>query len=256
MHFAAYALVPESMEKPELYFGNNLLGGINLAEAMLRAEVGSIVFSSTCATYGEPEAVPITEEEKQRPTNPYGESKLAFERVLEWSVRLQGMRAVFLRYFNACGATRTHGEDHDPETHLIPRLCRHLMGELPGFSVFGTDHPTPDGTAVRDYVHVTDLAHAHALALESIEAGRSDAINLGTGNGASVRQILDTAAEVTGVVPDATDAPRREGDPPRLVASNDRAKERLGWSPENSALQEIIRSAWEWHRAHPRGYDD
>ena len=256
VHFAALSLVGESMREPLKYFRENLSGAWCLLEGMHRAGVGKIVFSSTAAVYGEPPVDVIVEQTATRPVNPYGQSKLFIEELISEQARATGIGAIALRYFNACGATDGLGEDHDPETHLIPRLCRHLMGELPGFSVFGTDHPTPDGTAVRDYVHVTDLAHAHALALESIEAGRSDAINLGTGNGASVRQILDTAAEVTGVVPDATDAPRREGDPPRLVASNDRAKERLGWSPENSALQEIIRSAWEWHRAHPRGYDD
>jgi UDP-glucose 4-epimerase len=253
MHFAAYALVPESMTKPEMYFGNNVVGGINLAEAMLTAGVKSIVFSSTCATYGQPETVPITENMPQRPENPYGESKLAFEKVLNWYHDLHGFKAVYLRYFNACGATENYGEDHDPETHLIPLILQVAQGKRDKIIIFGDDYETPDGTCLRDYIHILDLAQAHMLALTSAHSGP---FNLGTGNGFSVKQVIDAAREVTGHALPAKIAMRRAGDPPRLVASSQKARELLGWQPKYMDLKKIISSAWNWHQKHPNGYED
>jgi UDP-glucose 4-epimerase len=253
MHFAAYALVGESMAQPERYFRNNVMGGLNLLEGMLAADVGRIVFSSTCATYGQPETVPITEDEPQRPANPYGESKLAFERVLEWAHRVHGIQAVFLRYFNASGATARFGEDHAPETHLIPIVLAAALGKRAAVSIFGDDYDTPDGTCLRDYIHIVDLADAHRLALES---GKSGAFNLGTGNGYSVRDVIDTARRVTGRPIAVQVAPRRGGDPARLVAGADKARRELGWQPRFNDLEQIVASAWRWHSAHPDGYGD
>lgn len=251
MHFAAYALVPESMAQPEIYFRNNVTGGINLAEAMLKTGVGHIVFSSTCATYGEPETIPITESLPQRPTNPYGESKLTFEKILGWYQRLHGIRAVFLRYFNACGATRKFGEDHDPETHLIPIVLQAALGRRAKVMIYGNDYDTPDGTCLRDYVHIVDLCQAHMLALKAEVSGP---FNLGNGNGYSVKEVLDAARVVTGRPIAAEIAPRRPGDPARLIAGAEKAFQQLGWRPEYTDLKAIIRSAWEWHQAHPGGY--
>jgi UDP-glucose 4-epimerase len=251
MHFAAYALVGESMARPEMYFANNVVGGSHLAEAMLGAGVEKIVFSSTCATYGLPERVPIPETAPQRPTNPYGESKLMLERILDWYARRRGMKTVFLRYFNACGATAKFGEDHDPETHLIPLILQVTLGQRDKARIFGTDYDTPDGTCIRDYIHIVDLAEAHILALRPDVAG---VFNVGTGRGYSVREVVEMAREVTGRrIPEAA-APRRPGDPPCLVASNARARKVLGWRPRYSDLRTIVQSALNWHRAHPRGY--
>lgn len=251
MHFAAYALVPESMEKPELYFRNNMDGGINLSEAMLKAGVGRIVFSSTCATYGQPRNVPITEDEPQKPENPYGESKLQFEKVLDWYRRLYGMKAIYLRYFNACGATEKFGEDHDPETHIIPIVLQAALGRRESVKIFGDDYDTPDGTCVRDYIHIADLAQAHILALETAHDGP---YNLGNGSGYSVKQVVDAAREVTGLDVPAVRAGRRPGDPPRLIAGAAKARQVLGWNPQYPDLRDIIESAWRWHKAHPDGY--
>jgi UDP-glucose 4-epimerase len=251
MHFAAYALVGESMEQPEMYFGNNLVGGIHLAEAMLCADVRRIVFSSTCATYGQPARVPITESESQRPTNPYGESKLMLERVLNWHHERHGMQTVFLRYFNAAGATERFGEDHDPESHIIPIVLQVALGKRDKATIFGDDYDTPDGTCLRDYVHIVDLAQAHILALES---GISGAFNLGNGNGNSVREVIETAREVTGHRIPAEIGPRRPGDPARLVAAADKARKELKWRPKYADLRSIVESAWNWHRRHPDGY--
>jgi UDP-glucose 4-epimerase len=251
MHFAAYALVGESMEKPELYFGNNVAGGIHLADAMRQHGVRRIVFSSTCATYGLPERVPITEDESQKPANPYGESKLMCERVLQWYGRLHEFQVVLLRYFNAAGATEKFGEDHEPESHLIPNLLRVALGRQAEVRVFGDDYPTPDGTCIRDYIHIADLARAHMLA---IETGFSGALNLGTGTGFSVREVIDVARAVTGHPIPAVMAPRRPGDPARLVAASDRARAALGWTPKSADLRSIVESAWNWTRRHPHGY--
>jgi UDP-glucose 4-epimerase len=251
MHFAAYALVGESMVKPEMYFENNLMGALNLADGMLRAGVGRIVFSSTCATYGQPDKVPIDESTLQQPQNPYGESKLAFEKALIWYERIHGLKPVFLRYFNACGATRKYGEDHDPETHLIPLVLQVALGRREKVSIFGDDYETPDGTCLRDYVHIIDLAQAHILALTTPHSG---AFNLGNGTGYSVKQVIDVARAVTGHPLPAEVVPRRPGDPARLIASPDRARVELGWKPRFDDLGAIVQSAWDWHVAHPRGY--
>jgi UDP-glucose 4-epimerase len=251
MHFAAYALVGESMRDPGMYFTNNVTGGVNLVEAMVKAGVPKIVFSSTCATYGYPERVPITEDTPQRPVNPYGESKLMFEKVLAWYRQIQGIQPVFLRYFNASGATRKFGEDHDPETHLIPNVIKVAQGKQPSVNIFGTDYKTPDGTCIRDYIHIVDLGRAHILALTGKHEG---AFNLGTGNGFSVREVIDVVREVTGHPIPVEVAPRRPGDPDRLVASAERAKSVLGWVPVFSDLRSIVESAWAWHQAHPDGY--
>lgn len=253
MHFAAYALVPESMSSPEMYFENNLQGGINLASAMLQADVGRIVFSSTCATYGQPETVPISESEPQAPTNPYGESKLCFEKVLNWYREIYGMQAVYLRYFNACGATEKFGEDHDPETHIIPIVLQVALGQRDNVMMYGDDYDTPDGTCVRDYIHIVDLAQAHILAVTSDASGP---FNLGNGTGYSVKDIVETARRVTDHAIPAEVAERRAGDPARLVADASRARDVLGWSPAYPELESIISSAWNWHVAHPEGYGD
>ena len=251
MHFAAYALVGESSADPGKYFRNNDAGGINLADAMQACGVKRIVFSSTCATYGQPEAMPITEETPQRPTNPYGQSKLIYEQMLGWYAKIHGFRPVFLRYFNACGATEKYGEDHEPETHLIPNVLKVALGQAPAVPVFGTDYDTPDGTCIRDYIHIVDLARAHILALEKDVAGP---FNLGTGTGFSVQQVIETCRAVTGHPIPAAVSPRRPGDPAGLVAGADKAKDVLGWKPRYPDLKTIVQHAWNWHRAHPRGY--
>jgi len=253
MHFAAFALVPESMVRPEIYFRNNVVGGINLAEAMLICGVSKIVFSSTCATYGEPDRVPITEEDSQRPTNPYGESKLMIEHTLKWYREIYGFKPVFLRYFNACGATETYGEDHDPETHIIPIVLQVAQGKREKVMMYGDDYDTPDGTCVRDYIHIVDLADAHIRALSQDVTG---AFNLGTGNGNSVREIVEAAREITGHSIPAEVAPRRPGDPAALVASAEKARTVLGWEPKLGDIRTIVESAWRWHQAHPDGYCD
>jgi len=251
MHFAAYALVPESMESPQMYFRNNIVGGINLAEAMLAHGVRKIVFSSTCATYGQPDRVPRTEDMPQRPANPYGDSKLAFEKVLGWYEKLKGFEPVCLRYFNACGATEKFGEDHEPETHIIPIVLQVALGKREFVSIYGDDYDTPDGTCLRDYIHIVDLARAHMLALTS---GKTGAFNLGTGTGRSVKEIVESARRVTGRKIPAVVAPRRPGDPARLVASAEKAERELGWKAVHTELDEIVASAWRWHRQHPNGY--
>lgn len=251
MHFAAYALVGESMEKPELYVGNNVVGGINLLEAMRVAGVRRIVFSSTCAVYGIPARVPITEDLPKSPANPYGESKLIFEKILSWYGVCHGFQPVALRYFNAAGATETFGEDHEPETHLIPNVLRVALGRSGRVRIFGDDYATPDGTCVRDYIHIRDLAQAHILAVES---GKTGAFNLGNGNGYSVNEVVAMAREVTGHPIPAAVAERRPGDPDRLVADARLAARELGWKPEYPGLKDMVQSAWAWAQRHPRGY--
>jgi UDP-glucose 4-epimerase len=251
LHFAAYALVGESMQHPDLYWTNNVGGGINLINAAVRHHVKRFIFSSSCATYGYPENLPITEETPQRPVNPYGESKLILEQMLNWMSRQQGLETVFLRYFNACGADGGLGEDHTPETHLIPNVLKTALGQHDAVHLFGTDFPTPDGTCVRDYIHVKDLAQAHLLALESNQTG---AFNLGTGTGCSVREVIEMARTVTGRPIPVIESPRRAGDPAELVASADKAMQRLGWTPIYSDLETILSDAWKWHRKHPDGY--
>ena len=251
VHFAAYALVGESMQDPMLYFSNNLGGGLHLLDAMLHAGVRKIIFSSTCATYGQPATMPMTEAMPQRPTNPYGESKLMFETALRWAQERHGLQPVFLRYFNAAGATAKHGEDHDPETHLIPNALDVALGQAPAVPVYGDDYDTPDGTCIRDYVHIVDLARAHILALGKDVAGP---FNLGTGTGFSVKQVVATCRAATGHPIPVALSPRRPGDPACLVAGAARAREILGWNPQYADLPTIVRHAWNWHRAHPRGY--
>lgn len=251
LHFAAFALVGESMERPEKYFRNNVIGGIHLAEAMLASDVNKIIFSSTCATYGKPEWVPMTEDLPQRPANPYGESKLMFETVLRWHQQLHGLEPVFLRYFNACGATEKFGEDHTPETHIIPNVLQVALGKKECITVFGDDYDTPDGTCVRDYIHIADLAQAHILALKE---GISGPFNLGNGDGYSVKEIIDAARKVTGHPIPMQVGARRPGDPDKLVAAAQKAKEVLGWKPDYPDIETIIQHAWNWMQSHPDGY--
>lgn len=258
MHFAAFALVGESVRHPAKYYQNNLVCTLNLMEVMRRHHVGRFVFSSTCATYGVPERVPITEDQPQRPINPYGKAKLAVEHVLADYATAYGWGYAALRYFNAAGAsTRADiGEDHDPETHLIPVILQAVLGVRSHVEVFGTDYDTPDGTCVRDYIHVEDLAEAHLLALEHLQPGKELHYNLGMGRGYSVREVIRTVEEVTGKHVAVKEGPRRAGDPPVLVASAEKIQRELGWRPRYTELRPIVESAWHWHRNHPRGYAD
>lgn len=251
MHFAAYALVGESMTDPGIYFANNTTGATNLVDAMVRVGVSRIVFSSTCATYGFPDRIPITEDTPQRPVNPYGEAKLMFEKVLLWYQKIHGIQPVFLRYFNACGATVKFGEDHDPETHIIPNVIKVALRQKQHVSIFGDDYNTPDGTCIRDYIHIVDLGRAHILALTGKATGP---FNLGTGKGFSVREVIDVVRKVTRRDIPEVISPRRPGDPDRLVASALKAKKILKWTPRYSNLNDIVESAWAWHQAHPGGY--
>jgi UDP-arabinose 4-epimerase len=257
MHFAAFAYVGESMTKPQLYFHNNVGNTLTLLDAMLEADVRKIVFSSTCATYGTPDKVPMDETTPQRPINPYGETKLMMERALHWYGQAYGIRSVSLRYFNACGADPDGeaGEEHDPETHLIPLVLAAAAGKLEHVQVFGTDYPTRDGTAIRDYIHVTDLADAHVKAVGYLErGGETIALNLGTGEGQTVRDVVLAAERVTGRKVPRKEVGRRAGDPPALVADARRANEVLGWKPVMSDLDSILRTAWNWHiRSHNVG---
>jgi UDP-glucose 4-epimerase len=247
IHFAAYAYVGESMEKPGKYFENNVHGGVNLLEAMRENGCRNIIFSSTCAVYGLPDIVPITEAEKRAPINPYGESKLMFEGILRWYDQLMGLRFVALRYFNAAGAAFGIGEDHSPETHLIPLTMQAALGKRDCIRIFGTDYDTPDGSCIRDYIHVVDLAEAHIKALEMLKAGGdSAAVNLGTGKGVSVREIIDLVGEAAGKPVPTLEDPRRPGDPALLVAGGDMAERVLGWTPKYG-IRDVIQSAWEWH---------
>lgn len=259
IHFAAFSVVPESMANPLKYFDNNTGGMITLLKAMKDHDIKRIVFSSTAATYGEPKQVPIKETDPQVPTNAYGESKLAMEKIMHWSDVAYGIKFVALRYFNVAGAKvdGSIGEDHSPETHLVPIILQVAAGERDGLKIFGTDYPTKDGTNVRDYVHVVDLADAHILALEYLKAGHdSDAFNLGSSNGFSNREILAAAREVTGQPIPAEDAPRRAGDPSTLIAASDKARSILHWEPKYDDVKEIIKTAWNWKQSHPHGYGD
>lgn len=254
LHFAAYALVGESMGDPLKYFDNNVTGGVNLLKAMMAAGCTRLVFSSSCATYGVPDALPIEEDMPQRPTNPYGQSKLMFEQMANWLAETKGFRPTFLRYFNAAGAVPdlNLGEDHDPETHLIPNVLEVALGKKNAVEVFGDDYPTPDGTCIRDYIHLEDLASAHILALEQEALG---AYNLGTGQGVSVKEVVETCRRVTGHPIPVKVCPRRPGDPPALYASGRKAREGMGWNPIRSDIETIIRDAWAFHQAHPDGLE-
>ena len=254
LHFAAFSLVGESVADPLKYYRNNVGGGTALIAAATAAGTPRFVFSSSAAVYGEPADVPITEAAPTVPVNPYGRTKLAVEWALADAAAVHGTTAVALRYFNACGAAGPLGEDHEPESHLIPRLLRSLLDPAVDFALFGDDYPTPDGTCIRDYVHVLDLAEAHLRALEIAPRPGLTAVNLGTATGSSVREVIETAARVTGRAVAPRVVPRRPGDPARLVASNARARELLGWEPLCSDLARILADAWAWHSAHPRGY--
>ncbi len=258
IHFAAYSLVGESVEKPLKYYENNLCKTRDFLAAMVENGVDKIVFSSTAATYGEPERVPILETDRTEPTNPYGETKLAMEKMFKWTANAYGIRYVSLRYFNASGAHTSGyiGEAHSPESHLIPLILQVPNGQREFISVFGNDYPTPDGTCIRDYIHVTDLAMAHILAVDYLEkGGESDIFNLGNGVGFSVKEVIETARKVTGHPIPAKEVARRAGDPAQLIASSEKAKRVLGWNPRQDSLEEIISTAWKWHQAHPNGFE-
>ena len=258
VHFAAFTYVGESVQQPAKYFQNNLINTLNLIDCLRRHGIGRFVFSSTAATYGMPERMPITEDAPQRPINPYGQSKLTVEAALSAYALAYDWSYAALRYFNASGASKDGkiGEDHKPETHLIPLILQTILGQRPHIEVFGTDYDTPDGTCIRDYIHVDDLAEAHLLALENLAPKKELRYNLGIGKGYSVREVIKTAEEVTGKPVPVKHGPRRPGDPPSLVASSDKIQKELGWKPKYADLRSIIETAWNWHRTHPRGYRD
>jgi UDP-glucose 4-epimerase len=256
LHFAALALVGESVSHPERYYRTNVGGTLNLLEAMVAAKVPRLVFSSTCAVYGEPSEMPISETALPMPSNPYGASKLAVDRMIGDFCHAHGLGAVSLRYFNVAGASGERGEDHDPETHLIPNILRAAIGVNPRVEIFGTDYPTPDGTAIRDYIHIEDLSAAHLLALGGGRPGEHRLFNLGNGNGFSVRDVIEAAREVTGAEIPVHEAPRRPGDPPMLVAAGDLIRAELGWEPHKPALADMIGDAWSFAQSHPTGYSD
>ncbi|MCC9600326.1 UDP-glucose 4-epimerase GalE [Stieleria sp. JC731] len=256
MHFAAFALVNESVNDPALYYRNNVIDAVELLDAMREADVKKIVFSSTTATYGEPDVIPIAETTLQQPINPYGFTKLVFEQALADYAAAYDFGYAALRYFNAAGAhpDGTIGEDHDPETHLIPIVLQVALGQREHITVFGDDYATPDGTCVRDYIHVEDLGRAHLAALERIEPGKGICVNLGTGRGTSVREIIDACREVTGHPIPEVIGQRRAGDPPELIADATLARELLGWVPEYTDVRRMVETAWKWHQSHPQGY--
>jgi UDP-glucose 4-epimerase len=254
LHFAALALVAESVAYPERYYHNNVLGTLNLLDAMRDEGIARLVFSSTCAVYGQPDEVPISEEAPPRPTSPYGASKLAVDGMIHDYCVAHGLGAVSLRYFNVAGAAGDAGEDHEPETHLIPNILRTALGRNPHVEVFGTDYPTPDGTAIRDYIHVEDLSAAHLLALGGTRPGEHRIFNLGNGAGFSVREVIEAAREVTGQEIPVREAPRRPGDPPQLVAASERIRSELGWKPQKPDLTAMVADAWAFAQARPSGY--
>jgi UDP-glucose 4-epimerase len=253
IHFAAHALVGESMTNPGKYFRNNVANGLNLLQATVDAGIKKFVFSSTCATFGIPEVVPMGEDTPQRPVNPYGESKLMFEKMLAWYHQLHGLEFVAFRYFNAAGASLQFGEDHRVETHLIPNILKVALGQKTHCDLFGTDYPTPDGTCIRDYIHIVDLAQAHILALAP---GKQGFFNLGNGEGYSVREVVGMCEKVSGQKIRVEEKPRRPGDPPRLIARADKAIRDLGWKPKYARLEDIVTTAWNWHQKNPLGYQD
>ncbi|MCI0538430.1 MAG: UDP-glucose 4-epimerase GalE, partial [Verrucomicrobiales bacterium] len=253
IHFAASALVGESITDPSKYFRNNVANGLNLLDAALEGRVKKFVFSSTCATYGPPARLPLTEDLPQQPINPYGESKLMFEKILRWYHQIHGLEFVAFRYFNVAGASERFGEHHRIETHLIPNILKIPLGQAPHCEIFGTDYPTPDGTCIRDYIHVADLAGAHILAMEP---GKQGFYNLGNGAGYSVHEVIRTCERICGHPIPAVIKQRRPGDPARLVASAEKALQELGWKPRFPKIEEIITSAWRWHQRHPCGYPD
>lgn len=259
LHFAAASLVGESMVNPGKYYENNILGGLNLLECMVKYNVNIFIFSSTAGVYGEPKIIPIPEEHPTIPTNVYGSSKLMFEEILKWYNKIFGVRYISLRYFNAAGCDLEGdlGEDHRPETHLIPLVLKTALGQRDYVEIYGTDYPTPDGTCIRDYIHISDLSSAHILALEALLAGKdSDIYNLGNSQGFSVREVIRTAEKVVGRKIPVKEVGRRPGDPAILIASSEKIKKDLGWNPKYTDLEDIIRSAWKWFKNHPNGYED
>lgn len=255
MHFSAFAYVGESVEKPQIYYENNFVQTLHLLDGLIAGNVKKFIFSSTCATYGEPQYVPIDEQHPQFPTSPYGWSKFMVERALIDYDRAYGLKYVALRYFNASGASEKYGEDHDPETHLIPLVLQTAQGKREYISIFGDDYPTDDGTAVRDYIHISDLSQAHFLALEHLrKGGGSEFINLGNGSGYSVEEVIEAARKITGKNIETRIVPRRAGDPSKLVADARKAREVLGWKPQFPEIEAIIESAWTWHEKNPQGY--
>lgn len=254
MHFASYTLVGESMKQPFKYVGDNVTNGLNLLQSMVDHDVHRFILSSTANLFDRPERLPIDETERIVPGSPYGESKFILERILHWMDRVYNLRYAALRYFNAAGATVERGEDHDPETHLIPLVLQVALGQRDHIEIYGNDYATRDGTCVRDYIHVLDLAQAHILALHALDGG-SQTYNLGNGQGYTVREVVETAREVTGCPIPAIDTARRPGDPPTLVASSERLRQELGWRPRYPDLRDIVQSAWDWHKAHPNGYE-
>jgi UDP-glucose 4-epimerase len=256
LHFAALALVGESVSNPERYWRTNVGGTLNLLEAMTDAGVERLVFSSTCAVYGQPDEVPIAETAPPRPINAYGASKLAVDEMIGHFCRAHGLGAVSLRYFNVAGASGPLGEDHHPETHLIPNILRAALGQNPYVEIYGTDYPTPDGTAIRDYIHIDDLAVAHLLALDAARRGEHQIFNLGNGNGFSVREVIASAESVTGAQIPTREAPRRPGDPPMLVAASERIRSELGWEARKPGLEQIVADAWAFAQARPSGYSE
>jgi len=254
MHFAAEALVAKSVREPSIFYATNVASGVNLLDAVTRHGVKKFIFSSTAATYGEPEIVPIPEDHPKAPINPYGKSKLTFEQILADYKLYTGLKYVTLRYFNAAGASSTCGENHRVETHLIPRVLDAAAGSLPHVDVFGTDYPTPDGTCVRDYIHVLDIADSHVRALEEIDRVTGEAFNVGNSRGFSILEVIDAAERITGRKIPRKLGPRRPGDPAVLVASKEKLKRVLGWEASHSSLEEIIQSAWTWKQKHPNGY--
>jgi UDP-glucose 4-epimerase len=253
MHFAANALVGESMRNPKKYFHNNVVNGLKLLDAAVECGVKKFVFSSTCATYGPPDRMPMTEDLPQRPINPYGESKLMFERILKWYQQIYSLQFIAFRYFNAAGASEKFGEHHRTESHLIPNVLKVPLGRAAHCEIFGADYPTPDGTCIRDYIHIADLAQAHILGLAP---GAQGFYNLGNGDGYSVREVIQTCEKVSGRKIPAVEKPRRPGDPPKLVASAKKAMNELGWKPKFPKLEDIVTTAWRWHQKHPDGYAD
>lgn len=257
VHFAGFIAVGESVKEPLMYVRNNIMGGYNLLDSMKELKINKIIFSSSAAVYGDPENIPIREDDAKKPTNPYGETKLIFEKFLQWCDSSYGIRSISLRYFNAAGADTENdlGEDHDPETHLIPLVLKTALGQREKIEIFGTDYDTPDGTCVRDYVHILDLAAAHVLALKHLkESGKTSFYNLGSSKGYSVREVIDTCEKITGRKIKVVESPRRAGDPPRLVASSDKIQKELGFKFNHSDLKNIIATAWAWHSKHPHGY--
>ena len=254
MHFASHTLVGESMKNPFQYIGDNVTNGLNLLRGMVDHGIRRFILSSTANLFDAPQRVPIDEQEQIVPGSPYGESKYFLERMLYWLDRIHGLRYAALRYFNAAGATATRGEDHDPELHLIPIVLQVALGQRDSITVFGDDYPTPDGTCVRDYIHVADLSQAHILALGAIEK-QSRVYNLGNGQGFSVRQVIETARKITGHPIPVKTGPRRPGDPPTLIAGSEKIRRELGWQPRFTNLHDIVESAWKWYQAHPRGYE-